>query len=50
MKNTTAIGNNGKTNQFNMPSSPFWARTMSERLSEPTHISTVMMTKPIATS
>ena len=33
-----------------VPSPIFCALTMSVRLSEPTHSSTVMMTKPIETS
>src|SRR5215216_4794769 len=50
MKNTTNIGNSGSQNQLNRPNRPSWALTMSVRLSEPTHSSTVMMTKPIEIS
>src|SRR5262245_33878030 len=46
-KNTTNMGNSGSQNQLNRPNLPSWALTMSVRLSEPTHNSTVMMTKPI---
>src|SRR5882724_10297680 len=49
-KNTTNIGNSGSQNQLNTPKRPFCASTIAERLSEPTHSSTVMMTKPIETS
>src|SRR5213594_2503961 len=49
-KNTTNIGSKGSQNQLNRPNRPFWALTMSVRLSEPTHSSTVMRTKPIDTS
>src|SRR2546421_144125 len=49
-KNTTNIGNSGSQNQLNRPKRPSCALTMSVRLSEPTHSSTVMMTKPIETS
>src|SRR5690606_28362663 len=49
-KNTMNIGNSGSQNQFRKPQLPSCARTMSLRLSEPTHSSTVMMTKPIDTS
>ncbi len=49
-KNTTNIGNNGNQYQLNMPYLPSCASTMAERLSEPAHSSTVMMTNPIETS
>src|SRR5215831_19944881 len=49
-KNTMNIGNSGSQNQLNRPKRPSCALTMSVRLSEPTHNSTVMMTKPIETS
>src|SRR2546428_3377466 len=49
-KNTTNIGRSGSQNQLNRPNRPSCALTMSVRLSEPTHKSTVMMTKPIETS
>src|SRR6202048_2954746 len=59
-KNTTNIGSSGSQNQFRMVShgTPSqvaiprvsWAATTALRLSEPTHSSTVMMTKPIETS
>src|SRR5437016_13491864 len=58
--NTTNIGNSGHTYQFRKvscgrpirPPNPrvFCASTTAERLSEPAHNSTVMMTKPIETS
>ena len=50
MKNTTNIGNSGSQNQLNMPHLPSCASTIADRLSEPAHSSTVMMTKPIETS
>src|SRR5438477_10899903 len=50
MKKMTNIGNSGSQNQLNRPKRPFWASTMALRLSEPTHSSTVIMTKPIETS
>ena len=50
MKNTTNIGNSGSQNQLNRPYLPSCASTIAVRLSEPTHSSTVMMTKPIETS
>src|SRR5215470_8210180 len=49
-KKITNIGNSGSQNQLNMPQLPFWASTITERLSEPASSSTVMMTKPIETS
>src|SRR6516165_6908089 len=61
-KNTMYIGNSGSQNQFSMVNQgtprrlarprggDSWAATMSLRLSEPTHNSTVMITKPIETS
>ena len=51
MKNITNIGNSvaEQTNQPRM-SGPLRASTISERFSEPTNSSTVMMTKPIETS
>ena len=50
MKKITIIGNSGSQYQPNSPHLPFCASTMAVRLSEPTHSSTVMMTKPIETS
>src|SRR6202167_4237338 len=50
MKKITSIGNSGSQYQLNMPHLPFCASTMAVRLSEPTHSSTVIMTKPIETS
>src|SRR5690606_1678609 len=59
MKNTTNIGSSGSQYQFRNVShgSPMavarpvsWARTMSDRLSEPAHRRTVTTTKPIETS
>src|SRR5882757_8610596 len=49
-KNTTNIGNSGSQNQLSRPYLPSCASTMAERLSEPAHSSTVMMTKPMETS
>src|SRR6266568_2648939 len=50
MKKTTNIGNSGSQYQPNTPHEVFCASTMSERRSEPTQSSTVIMTKPIETS
>src|SRR5581483_5833072 len=50
MKNTTNIGNSGSQYHENTPYGPSCAFTMAERLSEPAHSSTVMITKPIETS
>src|SRR3954464_9226088 len=50
MKKMMKIGNSGSQYQPNMPQGPFCASTMSVRRSEPTHSSTVMITKPIETS
>src|SRR3982074_963668 len=47
MKKMTNIGNSGSQNQLNSPKRPFCASTMAVRLSDPTHSSTVIMTKPI---
>ena len=44
------MGSSGTTNQLSMPYDPFCAITMSLRLREPTHSSTVTMTNPIDTS
>src|SRR3954467_5803435 len=49
-KKMTNIGNSGSQNQLNIPQLPSCASTIAERLSEPTHNSTVMITKPIETS
>src|SRR6202047_5032431 len=48
--NITIIGNSGSQYQPSKPHLLFCASTMAVRLSEPTHSSTVMMTKPIETS
>src|SRR6266849_3648202 len=60
MKKTMNIGNSGSQYQFNIvnhgtprrrPSPDAdWASTMSPRLSEPAHSSTVIMTNPMETS
>src|SRR5580658_9821997 len=50
MKKITSIGNSGSQYQPKSPHLLFCASTMAVRLSEPTHSSTVMMTKPIETS
>src|SRR3954468_18214916 len=47
-KKITNIGNSGSQYQLNML--PYCLSTMSARLSEPAHRSTVMITKPIETS
>src|SRR6202167_3231963 len=49
-KKITNIGNSGSQYQPRKPQALFCASTMAERLSEPTHSSTVMMTKPMDTS
>src|SRR5690242_17180654 len=49
-KNTTNIGNSGSQYHENTPYLPFCASTIADRLSEPAHSSTVMMTKPMETS
>src|SRR5579864_8106688 len=49
-KKTISIGNSGSQYQPKSPHLLFCASTMAVRLSEPTHSSTVMMTKPIETS
>src|SRR5208282_2795182 len=46
-KKMTNIGSNGSQYQPRKPQALFCACTMAERLSEPTHSSTVMMTKPM---
>src|SRR5215475_13798039 len=48
MKKITNIGRSGSQNQFQ--NQPDWAITTWVRLSEPTHSSTVISTKPIETS
>src|SRR5688572_29938563 len=50
MKNTMNIGNSRSQYQPNSPKRVSWAATMAVRLSDPTHSSTVMITKPIETS
>src|SRR4051812_36486814 len=50
MKNTMNIGNSQSQYHPNIPQEVFCASTTSVRRSEPTHSSTVMMTKPIETS
>src|SRR3954463_15783936 len=49
-KNTTNIGNSGSQYQPNRPHEGFCASTTGEGRREPTHSSTVMITKPIETS
>src|SRR3954470_15394223 len=49
-KKITNIGNSGSQYQLSMPYLPSCASTIAERLSEPAHSSTVMITKPIETS
>src|SRR5215216_3065032 len=49
-KKMTNIGNSGSQNQLNRPQLPSCASTIADRFSDPTHSSTVMMTKPIETS
>src|SRR3954468_3447032 len=49
-KKMTNIGNNGSQNQLNIPQLPSCASTIADRFSDPTHNSTVMITKPIETS
>src|SRR5581483_10394921 len=49
-KKITNIGNSGSQYQPNRPHLVSCACTIAVRLSEPTQISTVMMTKPIETS
>src|SRR5271170_2238801 len=48
-KKITSVGNSGSQYQPNSPQRLFCASTIAVRLSEPTHNSTVMMTKPIET-
>ena len=51
MKKITNIGKSGSQYQLeHARSGPFCASTIAVRLSEPTHSSTVMITKPIETS
>src|SRR5918997_3766364 len=50
MKKITNIGNSGSQYQPRMPSIESCASTIRDRLREPAHISTVMITKPIETS
>jgi hypothetical protein len=50
MKKMTNIGNSHSQYQPSRPKAVSCERTMSPRLSEPAHIRTVMMTKPIDTS
>src|ERR1700733_2042598 len=49
-KKITNIGRSGSQYQPRKPQALFCASTIAERLSEPTHRRTVMMTKPIETS
>src|SRR5258708_37632332 len=49
-KKTMNIGNSGSQYQPNKPHDVFCASTMSERRSEPTQSSTVIITKPVETS
>src|ERR1700731_390092 len=50
MKKITIIGKRGSQYQPSKPHLLFCASTIAVRLSEPTHSSTVMMTKPMETS
>src|ERR1700684_3987119 len=50
MKKMTSMGNSGSQYQRSKPHGVFCASTMAVRFSEPTHSSTVMMTKPSETS
>src|SRR5512133_1331330 len=50
MTKITNIGNSGSQYQPSRPQRESCAATMAERLSEPTHNSTVISTKPIETS
>src|SRR5690242_5949439 len=50
MKKMMNMGKSGSQYQPNTPHLVSWAATIADRLSEPTHSSTVMMTKPIETS
>src|ERR1700691_5777119 len=50
IKKTTSIGNSGSQYQRSRPQGVFCASTIAVRFSEPTHSSTVIMTKPIETS
>src|SRR6185312_3189882 len=45
-----ATGNSGSQYQFNIPQLPSCASTIADRLSDPAHSRTVMMTKPMETS
>src|ERR1700687_3820102 len=49
-KKITNIGNSGSQYHCNRPHGPACASTILVRLSEPAHMSTVMMTKPMDTS
>src|SRR5882762_5966217 len=49
MKKITNIGRSGSQNQLNRPHLPSCAMTIADKLSEPTHKRTVMMTNPIET-
>src|SRR5271170_2462482 len=49
-KKITNIGNSGSQYQPNRPQRLFCASTIAERLSEPTHNRTVIMTNPMETS
>src|SRR5262245_9566723 len=49
-KKTMNIGNSGSQNQLNRPKRPACALTTSVRFRDPTHNSTVIMTKPMETS
>src|SRR5712691_727302 len=50
MKKMTNMGKSGSQYQPNRRNRVFCASTMAVRLSDPTHSSTVMMTKPMETS
>src|SRR5579883_3144900 len=49
-KKITSIGSSGSQYQPRKPHELFCASTIADKLSEPTHNSTVMMTKPMETS
>src|SRR6478752_6614851 len=50
MKKITNIGRSGSQYQPNKPQLPSCASTIADRLSDPAHSRTVMMTKPMETS
>jgi hypothetical protein len=50
MMKITNIGKSQSQYQPSIPRPVSWAATIRDRLSDPAHISTVMITKPIETS